>query len=221
MWPIRGHQASPLHSATWPILSLSLSLFFSLSSIVVSFPSSFHRLTFVRDVHASNAREEELLTIRCLKFQLWTLSGGAHAGRQKILLCCHFWQILAPSDLLPWRDLLFLNKLSTIYKTIPTLTDESSPLKSWLLFTLCLPRLFLVNWESFVRWDLLKHHVLSISFHLIYIYIYIDYVLRTFRKYALRDRIINLNVVSIFARANQGSKLKTETTSRFVSMPQT
>ena len=53
------------------------------------------------------------------------------------------------------------------------------------------------------------------------IYIYIDYVLRTFRKHALRDRVVNLNIYRFARRVNWGSKLKTKTTSQIVSTPKT
>ena len=104
-----------------------------------------------------------------------------------------FWQISVSSDLLSRWDHLFWNEHSTIYKSIPPLPFKSSSLRSQLLFTSCLSRLFTVNQDSFVRWDPPKLDVLFISFRLIYI----GYVLRTFRNHALRDWIVNLSVVSI------------------------
>ena len=105
-----------------------------------------------------------------------------------------FWPFLAPSDLLSWWGQVFWNELSVLHKIMPPLTDESSPFKSQLLFISWLPRLFPVNQESFMRWDLQKFNVLLIRFHLIYI---LTMFWGHSEKHILWDRIVNLNVVSI------------------------
>ena len=129
-----------------------------------------------------------------------------------------FWPILAPSGHILRRGHLFWNELSILYETVPPLTDESLSLESQLLFTSCLPHLFFGESGKFheVRPQKISCILRKLSFD-----IYIDYVLKTFRKHALWDWIVDLNVVSICVQGDWRSKLKTEATLRLISTPQT
>ena len=148
--------------------------------------------------------EEQPLMNICLGSRLETSSGGAPAGHRSSRLRHYFWLIPASSDLLSWWNHLFWNKNSTLYKTIPILSVESSPLKSLLLFTSCFLRLFLVNRDSFLGWEPPNLDVLFISFCLIYI----GYILRTFGNHVLQNRIVNLNCLDLRAGLTKGRNWK-------------
>ena len=148
-WPIRGNQPHTTHSATPSPISLSLSPFlslsFSLSSQSRAFHWSFHCRPFTRDVHAPHVEEAQPPTNTHLDFgrrraavQLPLATKGSASHH-------YFWQILASSSHISRLDHLFCNELSTLYKTIPILMDDSSSLKSGSLFTPCIPQLFLMN----------------------------------------------------------------------------
>ena len=174
-------------SPQFPSLSQLLSILFSLT-IGRSLQWPFDCLAVARTAHAPDSEERRLPTVKLLKSQLRTV--GPTQPFESLASATIFG--LSSAVRPPFLE----RGLRPLQNRAP-MTDEPSPFKSQLLFTPCLLRLFSVNRGSFVRWDLQKFNVLFISFHLVYI---LTMFWRRSEKHVLRDRIVNLNAVSIYVQ---------------------